>query len=482
MLMNKYNVLLIMGLIFSCHFIISMEAIIDEDITKRSKDLVIKHEDNERIACYDRIARYFVKYAPETPFNKTHEIFSRLEEPVQMMIVDNHVAKESPLIMFLTVPKDVFISVINTMVPDTETISTVRLTMPPGFTYDVNGYARRAMIMIGGKTKMTGGEEEVVETSPLKKKLLELPVEQAMCVIPRYTSREFQIKDMIERPLISKGSMVYDYQDNLFDELPGKEYVWSLEDIVVTTPQQQELLKAICTGHTEGRKHKNKRYCMTRDDTKLLMPIKDLILGNKLFSKMKINCAAEPATRMERFMNTVLHATPLFIISEVLPKAMYHTVNGKLQGFFGSIAVYVGGFLVGRYIYPVCDWGNSASRRASTLFGSDNRINIDQRWSFSRLSFMHYLFTCVAGRLISWGNWPGTIIGYGFHGIRAIALVCGTFDLRSYINPRTVWSLFPEVFTINTYNTVVQRRNKDNQSYTLEDLLKSPNIDNILKQ
>ncbi len=408
----------------------------------------------------DRVARYFVKHLPDMKLGDAFSNFCNLDKPVKELIWNGDVVKQSPLIMLFPENKDILTHVI------------------------------RCGLVHMAENNFISIDKEKLNKALGGNKILDFPYNDIMNMFNRCTSRSLccVINNSGKfMPKINTITKLFPYSEQNTDSEQGvynqnyekKRYLFSVEEIIFMTSKQQELLELIVNGHVEGLgslsklSDPSKRYAVKKCDLDQLMTIKDLINENESLCLSQINVDCEPVKNWEKVTDTLAHSVPLFIVSSIIPEGIHGVIDGKLQGLAGMIPACLGGFFVGKYVYPVFDMGNSASRRASEWFGSSNKTKIERELVFPLLGFMHYMFACLANKCLDYSFAPLRVIGYSLHSIRGIVFVCNAFDLRSYCGEGLI-GLFPKLFTLEKYNDVASRPSKYGKPYTLGDLLNGP--------
>jgi hypothetical protein len=258
----------------------------------------------------------------------------------------------------------------------------------------------------------------------------------------------------------------------LFDDADlTKSYGLSFEDYSNTTHEQRALLKKIAQDHNAGRYGKfDKRYKMTQADIDLLLPIKEIIDRNDLYRLLQVNIDVPSKTKYDSFKDTLLFAVPLGITEGIVPHMIYTHVDGKLQGLLGSGASCGAGFLIGRWIFPLFDFFNSDAQKLRKFFGNQNRTVFEKKQSFALLGIFHFIAHAIAQKLLSCQALPWQALGYTVHGLRLLSATLNIADLRSHLRGSSLW-IFADIFHLKKHEHILERRNADDKSYTLGDLL-----------
>lgn len=461
--MTKYTLL---TLLLSTSYITGME-IVPFDQTKEQSKYHKK--------C-DRIARYFIKQAPNMQLSEVFNTFEKLNLPVKLLIHEHALKKESSPLMLVTVPKDIFVYITQLMVPQYETKQKVKLEKSAYSEYR-NGYAEYRPVVVGlaAPQQSTDNEPELLSTHHAQQKILNLKTADALSALSGYANQKtITIQDMVEDRSFGKDSLgtvhlgYYDEDDNL-----QRSYGLSLDDFLNTTAEQRSKLNEIATAHSAGLNKLDKRYKMTQEDIDLLMPIKDIIDGNDLFKYMQIGIACEPATKLEQVKDVLLLTIPLAVTEGVVPYMIHSNISGKAQGFLGAIASYGSGFFIGNWIFPMFDAWNTNALLIHKNFGPDNKTTVEKRWSFAILGLFHFITHAIAEKFLSIPTASYQAAGYAVHGLRVLSSMANIIDIRHYIGWRHR-GILAEIgcgFHLKKYDHPLKRRNKDDKSYTLIDLL-----------
>lgn len=452
----------------------------------------------------DRVARYFITQLPKQlelseklskelesskkqtllkeleqlkikKLSDAFDIFHKLHPPIQMLIRKHALENELTSLILITIPKDIFTAVIQSCVPQYEIKKKVRLDDSQYVEYR-NGYAEPKKVVLGViATKKSDPTTELISTEQAQQKIFDHNPIDALNIFSEYKNQTLiTIKDLVEDPSFGKSSCGVSFSDYFDDEEHlTKSYGWSLNDFIQTTSAQRKKIEEIIAGHTAGLSSKvDKRYKMTPEDIQLLLPIRDLINGNDLFKYLQVGVAYEEPTKLEKVKDALLFATPLAITEGVIPHLIYNNIDGKLQGVVGAAASYGSGFIVGNSIFPLFDAWNTNALIIHKNFGPDNKTKVEKRWSFAALSLFHYVMHALAEKLLSIPTLSYQALGYTVHGLRALSSIANLIDIRAYLGYRR--GLLGELisgFHLKKYNHPLERRNKDDKSYTLIDLL-----------
>jgi len=266
---------------------------------------------------------------------------------------------------------------------------------------------------------------------------------------------------------------LYMYYD---DKKASKSYGWSWDDFLNTTAAQRKKLKEIVDGHQAGLLNIDKRYKMTPADIALLMPIKDLINNNDLFKYLKIGIPYEQPTKLGTVKDRLLLAIPLFIVSGIIPHTLYNTIDGKLQGILAIGASYVSGAAIGNWGFPLFDAWTSSALFIYKIFGH-NRVSFEKALPFALVSTFHFIMNSIAQKFLSIPTLSFQIIGVTLQSLRALSYMMGIIDMREFFGHNKTWmGLFADKFHLDKHENPLIRRNADDKSYTLIDLLNAQPI------
>jgi hypothetical protein len=428
----------------------------------------------------DRVARYFIKQVPKMQnLSEAFDTFQKVHPQVQFLIREHAIQyanqiKKTSTLMVITTHQDIFTSIVQSIIPQHEIKQTVQLKTTQLAEYK-NGYAEPIhpliIVPLGGIKKKNPDKPETISLSAKQQKIFELNAIDAFIILRDYMNQEkIMVKDVIEYNSFSKSSISDNYDDFTDDDLV-KSYGWNFDDFLNTKTTQRDKLYEIAAAHTEGRFDRfDERYKMLTKDTNLLMPIKKEIENNILLKLLMIGIPFEPLTKLDKIKDVLLLATPLSITESIIPYLIYNNIKGKFQWFLGSIASCGSGFVIGNWIFPLFDSWNSHALTIHKYFGS-NKTTVEKRWSFAILTLFHYILHTIADKFLTIPTLSFQTLGYALHGLRVLSYMAGVFDLRPYVN-RKSWSyIFADLFELKKYNHPLERRNKDDKSYTLIDLL-----------
>jgi hypothetical protein len=291
----------------------------------------------------------------------------------------------------------------------------------------------------------------VISREDMSSALLEMNIIKAFSVF-RFVAQQgidtkFRCNDVITDSSLMKAlSSSYNH---------AKIYYFTPKDLEKMTQEQVELLRYIVEKSNQGI-HRNidKRFKITDEHVKTLLPLKDFILNNLLFKEAQIVTDIALISAFETIRDKLLFLVPrvLLIIS---PDAVYSQTNGKLQGAAGLLAIGTGSSVFGRYAYPFMDSYNSGVGKLSGWFGPQNHTRINKGLEFFWTATMHYICTVIAQKLWSWGTIPYKIVGGTVHSMRMLASLLIIKETEDYKNP-------------------FKRPSKEGVPFTLGDLVSGP--------
>lgn len=467
--MKKYIILLLFSSYLTGMELVSLEQ------TKEQK----KHAKK----C-DRVARYFIQQVPKMKeLSDAFNTFQKLHTPIQLLISEYAIKNKAITLMVITTHADIFTAIIQSVIPKSEIKQTVQLSTSTYAEYDQNGYAKSIphliIVPLGViPKKKTPDKPEIVPLDKEQQKIFKLNVISAFSILADYMNqKKIMVKDIVEYNSISKTSLNDDYIDYFGDKLT-KSYGWTFDDFLNTNTAQRDKLYEIATAHTEGRYKLDERYTMLQEDTDSLMPIKKRIKNNVLLRLLQIGIPFEPPTPLEKIKDVLLLAIPLSITEGIIPYLIYNNIKGKLQWFLGGVASWGSGFIIGYWIFPLFDSWNTHALTIHKHFGS-NKTVVEKRWSFAILTLFHYIVHAMADKFLSIPTFTFQALGCALHGLRILSYTAGVFDLRSVTRKFCVANLFTEIFHLKKYDHPLKRRNKDDKSYTLIDLLNAQSTKKI---
>lgn len=423
----------------------------------------------------DRIARYFIQQVPKMKdLSDAFNTFQKVADPVQFLICEYALEKKALTLLIIATHQDIFTSIIQSAIPEYEIKQKVQLGTSNYAEYK-NGYAESIpplIIVPFGRIlpkKNNPDKPEKISLNEKKQKIFERNAIEAFIILRDYMNqKEIMVQDIIEKHTFSKSCTSDDYP---IDSNLTKSYGWSFDDFLNTTSVQRKTLHEISIAHTNGRFDKfDERYKMLPAVTDLLMPIKKRIENNILLKLLMIGIPFEPLTKVDKFKDILLLAFPLSITEGIIPYLIYNNVKGKFQWFLGGIASWGGGFIIGNWIFPFFDSWNSHALTIHKYFGSNKTI-VEKRWSFAILTLFHYILHTIANKFLTIPTLTFQALGYTLHGLRVLSYTAGVFDLRPYVNKKSWSYLFADCFNLKKYNHPLERRNKDDKSYTLIDWL-----------
>jgi len=441
-------------------------------------DVLLPQEIEHRAKC-DRAARAFLLYLPNWTLNHAFRTFGKLHNDTKALVLQKACETQNLFALFFTRPKDIFIATLQKIIPQYELKSKV-VKSDSQFTEYKNGYPEHKRAVLGPAPAQSAPQQrKLVSTHAAQQELFKKNSVEAFCTLSEYGEQKLiTIDDLVEDPSHKDSCYGSDFGYYHDDGDLNRSYGLSLNDYIKTTVDQRALLQKIADGHNAGKYGDvDKRYKMTQQDIELLMPIKDIIDNNDLYKYLQIGADFAPKTTYEKVKDTLLLAIPLSIAQGIIPQIIHNNVNGNMQGVLGGIASYGSGFVIGKWIFPFFDAFNSNALKIRTWFGSSNKTTVQKSESFAALGLFHSIMHAIAEKFLSWQTLPYQALGYTMHGVRLLSSACNIVDIRSYVKKNSFLHNFASIFHLKKYEHPLHRRNKDDKSYTLGDLLNAQATD-----
>lgn len=452
-----------------------------EELHKKEEDR--KQREQERKSKIDRATRAFLLYMPQWTVNHTFKTFSsQLDQNTKSLIFEKICKTQNLFALFFTYPKDMFIATMQKIIPQYELKPRIEFS-ESHYAHYKDGYPEyKQVILHPAPMQQISQQQEMTPTNEAQLKIFEKNTIEAFCALAEYAQQKLiTITDLVEDPSsqdsCSQDNMGYFYggifQDQ--DDLT-RSYGLSLNDFLHTNAQQRALLAKIAEGHNAGKQDFEKRYKMTQNDIDLLLPILDNVIDkNDLYKYLQIGIAFEPKTQSEELQAAAVTAIPLALAEGIIPYILYNNIQGKLQGAFGGIASCGLGFAIGQWIFPLFDMLNPHALKLHKWFGYNRKL-VHKREPFAALALLHMIIHTAAQKVLIWQTLPYQALGYTLHGIRLLSYICSICDVSPYLKNKGLLHTFARMFYLEKDKHPLERRNRDDKSYTLGDLLRAQKI------
>ena len=185
--------------------------------------IVTDHVQQKYQETCNRVARYYIKHVPSMKLSEAYDTFHKLHNPVKLLISEHAVDKQLPTLMLLTVPKDIFFSVLQSYIPQSEIQQRVNLEDSLYFGYK-KGYAeRKQLALFVPIAKKTDSSIEIIPIP--QHKIFDLNTIDAFSILSEYENQKpIEVNDLIEDPSNIKDSLCSGRDFYFQDETLTKSY------------------------------------------------------------------------------------------------------------------------------------------------------------------------------------------------------------------------------------------------------------------
>ena len=314
-----------------------------------------------------------------------------------------------------------------------------------------------------------------------KREMQSVPVENIKNILLRNHYGNMTIEQLIGMT-VSRPIFVFEVHDEagwqsydrrgwnfVFTEDQNKEKTTILMglDFFLKTWPLRFLLQSICEGSTKGYGDVAQRCKLNTNEVARLKKLIDSRLPKdcKEWSALKeaqIGIDLPHITMVRKLNDLLLLAIPLGIADGVIPSLVYQRVNGKITGVIGAAGCTVAGYFVGNNLFPFLDAWHSDIAVLSDSFGKNNIRTI-------RVGFQFAVFTALNFVMHALAEYSGNFSMHLRMAIQASRFLLFAFSLLSQRSStfRSEDNFFGKFRFVNP----LLRRNKDDRSYTLGDLL-----------
>lgn len=274
------------------------------------------------------------------------------------------------------------------------------------------------------------------------------------------------------RYITQEGITLSSHHDNMVTDSCSKpfgtvyteemQYYFSHEDLQNMTVAQEQLLRDIVVQSNQGIGDRNidKRFQIKEEHIPLLIPHKNFILNNKLFTEAQIRVDISEPTTSEKLKNLLLFWGPHLLVI-ILPDLVHSQITGIRQNAVGIIGCIIASGAFGGASYRLIDSCNSNVPQLASWFGSDNHRIMHRGGIFMSISTLNSVCTVITQKLLSLHMLPCTILAGALSLFRTWRVVVSLKNMETAQNKNPF-----------------QRANKDGLPFTLKDLVNGPKFKN----